>query len=352
MKYIIDIPKNILEEAKLILNKGEYKNINELIVTSLENQIMLESGEKIQEYLLSTAVKVSKSSPRKVNKKKEEQDYQKWLSVKNINNIKTYRMPEIKKLVSSDTNYEDLWMWGQVNRIFPIKVGLRILCNMQKEKGDFIILDDFYKKAGEVARYLGQQLKIIDNQLKRKRDKQVSTALPIGKNEEKTLWRYVTQFLVIKRTSGILDGAMARLKFINIQSLNNNKYLIGLTKEGIEFTKLINPILEEDLHSEKTLSDEEADFYIQHIKNHVPGESNPFKHILQIIENGVTEMTKIDKELKKIMPEWSDSVITTQRSGTLGRMNELGLLNRTKKGIKVTYNISEKGKNFLMIIKN
>ena len=347
MRYIIDIPKNLLDEIRKVLEKGEYNNINELIITAIENQLTLEAGEIIQEDLFTKTVKRPKYIPREAPEKEAEKDYSKFLVIRSISNIKTLPLPEIKDLENPDPKYKDYWLWGQINRIFPIKVGLRILINMQQEKGDFILLHDFNKQAAEIARGFGLQLEKIDNQFNRKRDERVSTALPIGENEEKAVSRYKGHFLAFKRPIGILDGAMARLKFVNIQSRNEKESLIGLTKIGLEFAKLRNPIIDEDLQSEKTLSVEEADFYLAHIRNQVPEELNPIKTILHIIKNGATTITEIDREIKKIKPGWTDVVITTQRSGALGRMNELGLLEKNKRGVKVTYKISENGKNFI-----
>ena len=345
MRYIIDIPKNLLDEIRKVLEKGEYNNINELIITAIENQLTLEAGEIIQEDLFTKTVKKPKYMPREAPEKEAEKDYSKWLAIRSISNIKTLPLPEIRDLAHPDINYQNAWLWGQINRIFPIKVGLRILANMQQQKGDFILLRDFNKQAAEIARGFGRQLEKIDNQLNRRRDERVSTALPIGENEEKAVSRYICHFLAVKRPIGYLDGAMVRLKFVNIQSRNEKEDFIGLTKVGLEFAKLRNHVLDENLQSEKTLSDEEADFYLTHIRNQVPEESNPIKTILHIIKNGASTITEIDREIKKIKPGWTDVVITTQRSGALGRMNELGLLEKNKRGVKVTYRISEKGKN-------
>ena len=346
MRYIIDIPKHLLNEIRKVLEKGEYNNINELIITAIENQLTLEAGEVIQEDLFSKTVKKPKYIPKEAPEKEAEKDYSKWLAIGSISNIKTLPLPEIKDLEHPDPKYKDYWLWGQINRIFPVKVGLRILINMQQEKGDFILLRDFNKQAAEIARGFGLQLEKIDSQLNRRRDERVSTALPIGENKEKAVSRYKGHFLAFKRPIGILDGAMARLKFVNIQSRNEKEAIIGLTKVGLEFAKLKNPILDEGLQSEKTLSVEEADFYLTHIRNQVPEELNPIKTILHIIKNGASTITEIDREIKKIKPGWTDVVITTQRSGALGRMNELGLLEKNKSGVKVTYKISERGKNY------
>ena len=43
----------------------------------------------------------------------------------------------------------------------------------------------------------------------------------------------------------------------------------------------------------------------------------------------------------------SDAVINTQRAGLMARMFELGLIEKKKMGVRVFYNISEKGKIFL-----
>lgn len=346
MKYIIDMPRNLLEEIRKILKRGEYNNINELVITSLENQISLESGEKIEEDLFSTVIRMPKTMiVREKIAAYNQKNHTNYLSIKEIKNIKTFPPPDIKQLQFPDKDYNTSWLWGQINRIFPIKVGLRILLNMQNEKKDYINLNDFQIKAGEVAKEFGQKLLEVDNELKRKRDKKVSTALPIGDKEEKAIARYTTQFLAIKRKNGILDGAMTRLKFVNIKQIKKENF-IGLTNEGLEFTKLENPIIDLNHYSEKTLSDEEVNFYIKHIKKYVPEELNPLKTILKIISNGVTSVTEIDKEIKKIKPEWTDIIITTQRSGTLGRLNELRMLIKEKKGVEVIYTISDNGKRF------
>lgn len=352
MKYVIDIQKNLLDKVRQILAKGEYENINELIITALENQIMLEGGEKIQEDLFSTTMILPKPTHVNSKGKQKQQDFSKWISIKSYNNIKILPMPEIKDLEYPHKKYEDLWLWGQINRIIPVKLGLRVLANMQQDKANFVPLRDFHRKAVEIARGFGHNLLKIDNDLKRKRDVQVSTAFPTGKNEEKAALRYKAHFLANKRNDGILEGAMARLKFANIQNLDESRDLIGLTNEGLEFIKLKNPILDENIYSERTLSEGETEFYLNHITTNVPEELNPISSILRIIHDGASSVTEIDKELKKTKTSWTDIVVTTQRSGALGRMNELGLLDKTKKGINVIYKVSHKGEKFLNKIKN
>ena len=352
MKYVIDIDKYLIDKIRQVLKKGEYENLNELIVTAIENQIILEEGEKIQEDLFSTIIKVPRLNQNKVFKKIEEMDFSKWISKENINGIRTYSMPDIKCLEFPNTTYNDNWLWGQINRIFPIKLGLRILSNMQKEQEDFIPLKEFHKKARYIARNFGLQLLKIDLQLKRNRNERVSTALPVGRSEEKAELRYTSHFRVNKRRDGVLEGAMARLRFVNVQISNEEENMVGITNEGLKFVMLRNPILDDSNNAEITISDEEADFYLKHIKNNVTEERNTIDFILRIIKSGSVSVIEIDKEIKRIKQDWTNIVITTQRSGALGRMNELGLVEKSKKGIRVTYRISKKGENLLDSLKD
>jgi len=347
MKYVIDIPKSLIDKVRYILAKGEYDNLSDLIITALENQIILEEGEMIQEDLFSTVVKVPKVGLLETDSKKAKHDFFKWVTMENYDNIKTFPMPEITVLEYPNTTYNDNWLWGQVNRVFPVKVGLRILGNMQQKNSDYIPLRDFQEQAAELARGFGLQIQRIDAELKRKRNEKFSTALPIGRKEDKAIQRYISHFLATKRAGGILDGAMSRLKFVNIQKKNESPNMIGITEEGLQFMKLRNPLLDESLYSDKTLSEEEADFYIEHVIKNVPEELNPIYQILSIIHKGISSVSGIDIELKEIKNEWTDVMVATQRSGSLGRMIELGLLTKLKDGIKVAYTLTGKGKELI-----
>ena len=347
----MSIPKDLIDKIREIMAKGEYRNISELILTSLENQVTLEEGEKTDEDLFSTTVRVPKSvQVEDFEKYDDSREFSNWTTLKSDITIPTLPMPT-KKDVEYE-NYEESWFWGQINRIFPVKVGLRILANMQSQKGGFIYYRDFHEEVSNIARNLGLFLHKIDNQLKRKRDDRVSTGLPIGEKEEKSKWRYQAHFLANRRIDNILDGAMVRLKFVNINVLNDKEYEVGHTNEGLEFTKKKNLILDDNLNLERTLSDDEINFYLEHIRVNVPEELNPISHILRIINDGVSSVTEIDKEIRKIKPDWKDSIYTTNRSGALGRMNELRLLKKTKKGIRVIYELSDRGLNFLDRVKN
>lgn len=344
MRYLIDLPRNVIEEIRKILNEKDYNNINEFILTAIENQLALESSEIIDEDLFSSTMRIPKHL-KKIEEKIEEIDYSSLLTVNNLNEIKVYDPPEKSDLEFPNTPYANDWLWGQINRVFPVKVALRVLLKMQNENDNSVKLNDYLNYASEVANNLGTRLNYIDKEMQRKRDKKVSTALPVG-GTEKTISRYKNHFLIFQRTKDrVLDGALARLKFVNI----NIDGFVRLTEKGLEFAKMLNPIIDENLYSNISLSQDEKDFYINYIKENVIEELNPFKTILKLISNGHTEVTAMNNEIKKIKPEWTETTITTQRAGALGRLFELDLVEKIKSGVNVTYKISDNVKKYNII---
>ncbi len=151
------------------------------------------------------------------------------------------------------------------------------------------------------------------------------------------------------RKDGTLDGAMPYLRFVNLNKDEKGKVLIGLTDPGLNFAKLNNPVLD-FADFEKSLNENEADFYIDHISKNVQGERNATKWLLYKLAIGLKDREEINNELKREFGQiWgaSDAVINTQRAGLMSRMFELGLIEKEKEGIKVIYNISNRGMRFL-----
>jgi hypothetical protein len=287
--------------------------------------------------------------------------------------------PEFNELASSLKGdrpliEENTWMWGQVNRIFPIKLGLRVLYMMLNDD-QAVELETFREKSADIAFEFAKMLRANERTKNISRDEKVSTGLPLDNDSERTnlvlraqknqrleeissymkheeyksKLRYKSHFLASVRKDGRLDGAMPFLKFVNIKKHNKEDFYIGLTEAGLEFAKLENLIIEKKDFS-KSLSESEANFYLNHIEKNVRGEYNAIKWLLNKLKSGITEREIINQVLKSEFGEiWnvSDAVINTQRAGLMARMSELGLIDKEKEGIHVKYSISEKSKYFL-----
>ena len=126
-----------------------------------------------------------------------------------------------------------------------------------------------------------------------------------------------------------------------------------LTEPGWEFAILSNPVLDENKGKPQgKFSDKEIQFMIKHIKNHVPLENFAYRTILDAIPKGANTPQTLDQHLSRNILDdtknrLSKSFASTQRSGTISRMADLGLVSRKRKGAKVTYVMTERGEAYL-----
>lgn len=348
MRYIVDLSDNQNERIKNLMQKGQYSNIASFIFSAIENQLYLEESAK--------SVVATDATPSGDNatilksiQKFDSAEFGLLLSRENMGNIPTIDPPEDKVVIypperkGSDSN---LWVWGQVNRIFPLKLGVRVLSNMIKESGDnYVNLDNFRTKASSVAREIGLKLLAQENKDNRERELKVSSALPIGEPSFNSESRYRNHFLVSLRKTGFLDGASARFKFVNAKKVGRD-VRVGITKGGLEFALLENPILDKNDYN-ISLSNEELDYYISYVRNYVPGEYEAMKWMVLTISKGTNKREAINDALLKKYPELGAVIVNTQRAGLMSRMFELGLLGREKTGVHVKYKVTEKGKSLL-----
>jgi DNA-binding HxlR family transcriptional regulator len=80
----------------------------------------------------------------------------------------------------------------------------------------------------------------------------------------------------------------------------------------------------------------------------VPAEAFAFRTLIQAIAEGAITPDKLDEALRVHVPtetnrSLSPSFLTSQRSGALSRMADLGLIARKRKGVRVSYTITPAG---------
>lgn len=342
MKIICDIPEHQVKKIRYLIEKGRFCNIDSFIQISVENQLNLESEELGNKTDLDYFIQETDHNYKQI--KVSDFDDLKLITSKKLYTIEP---PTFKKInVFNEGKEENLWIWGQINKVLPIKIVVRYLMNQMPKEEKYINLNTFTKDACKTARNFGLYLSSKDKQLKRERDERFSTAFPIGKDEEKAFSRFSSHFIGHIRADGLLTGSLVNLKFANIDRDYGNER-IGITNLGLEFAKIENPLLDRKIH-DKSLGDDEVNYYLRHIRKNVPGEANSFRLILSLIDGGVRSREGINIELKKNMKkDWSEKVINTQRAGVMSRLFELGLLSKKRKGVSVIYGITGLGKNFL-----
>jgi Arc/MetJ-type ribon-helix-helix transcriptional regulator len=386
MRYLVDVTQKQSDNINKLINAGKYQTMAQFILAAIENQIYIEESDAAQQPLFhklpktDNLITIKEKEHDKIGHPIVDVDIEPCLIVNIQNNPKILPMPKFEELAGSikrgkALGEEHAWLWGQVNRIFPIKLGLRVLLVMLGDN-ETIELETFRNKAGSVALAYGRMIRSKERYDNKLRDEKVSAGLPININDSKfreavivelrkskrledldsylqqeefkSTNRYKAQFLTLVRKDGKLEGAMSFLRFVNVKQ-SDGKTCIGLTKAGLELAKLKNSIIDEK-NFEKSLSDEERNFYLDHVSKNVKGESGAIRWLLKKIENGAAERDKITQEIKREFNQFwedSDDVINTQRSGLMARMFELGLIEKKKNGVAVAYSISESGKKCL-----
>ncbi|MDD5436126.1 MAG: hypothetical protein PHX20_01110 [Candidatus Omnitrophica bacterium] len=353
MRYVVDISQEQSEKINSLITAGKYQTVAQFISTSLENQIYIEQTETVHK---SETINVKKKFHDKGGH--YEEDVEIYLPSILDSSPKLVEAPSFSQLVCSlqKVSQEKCWLWGQVNKVFPIKLGLRVLLASLKDD-QWIELEAYREKAADVALAYGNKIRKHEDSQFKKRDERISAGLPHGSNDEKEKWidvgskaRYKSHFLAYMRRDGKLEGAMPFLRFVNLKKDEKNTILIGLTEAGLSFARLDNPVIDNN-DFENGFSEKETDFYLNHILKYVNGESGAIKWLLTVISKGINDRGSINKALKSEMSTaWensSDAVINTQRAGLMARMSELGLLEKEKNGVNVKYGMSKYGKNFM-----
>jgi hypothetical protein len=332
MKIISSLPDYLLNNIRELVEEGKYQSISAFLLIAVENQLTLESEKPTNMLDLSIEETSHAGFVRKSDLRHP------------LSDVAILKTPERTKC----KNIWESWLWGQINRILPIKFAARLIAIETEKIGHFPEMGNFNNTASEAARSFGNYLKKQDEKLLKSRDEKLSTGFPIGIKKEKSLGRYCSTFIGFQRGNGSLTGALFDLGFANVTSNKDGELQIGLTESGVQFSKRINPVIDKNDFN-KAMSDNECQFYIDHVIKNVPGETSLFRVMLKLITSGVTKRDLLNQELRKIVvdSDWSDGMISTQRSGAISRMYEIGLITKKRIGLEVRYLPTELGNSFL-----
>ena len=201
-------------------------------------------------------------------------------------------------------------------------------------------------KRFRLPREVGLLLKKEDKKTKRKYGDLLSSALPVGKDLAKTEKRFMNHFVGYFTRAGRIEGAPGALKFLNIYEDEENVQRVGITESGLRFAALYNSVLDEG-NFKATLTREESEFYMKNIFENLPRERELNTLILKAIENKKSSPEELNTAILPLSRGWSDSMVNTMKAGAISRLNELGLIAKTRRGVEVSFSLTEFGKNIL-----
>lgn len=225
-------------------------------------------------------------------------------------------------------------IWGQVNRLFPLKFACRWLACDAARLGYWPSLDSLGVPMAEDAALLGTALELVDLAKARKRDELLSTGLP-RRNGIMSRDRFLSQIVARKtRASDIYEGAIFHY---GLAEFSDNQ--IVLTERGNSLAYQTNPILDGSVEqATTTLSDNERSFFLHQIAEYVPGELRDLKAILMSVAERNVTPDDLGRSIRPLLPEsWSTLMVRTHVSGAVARLAELGLLRREWEGRRVRY---------------
>jgi hypothetical protein len=247
------------------------------------------------------------------------------------------------------------WIFGQHNRLLPAKASCRALARLLLDQPKGVPLEEAAEQIAESAAVLGDFLTHHDEQNNVTRDDALSTAFPsTGEDASKSRLRYANQFVASVNKEGQVSGLPIDLKLINRKGRKTPRLM--LTDIGWQFATMPNPILD-DLQETLTqkFTEEEKGFLLRHIAQSVPVEDFAYRATLKVILSGSNTPDAVDEALQKQVPAkqaLSKSFLSSQRSGAISRMTDLELVERVRDGVRVSYTVTDAGKEYVRMHDN
>jgi hypothetical protein len=248
------------------------------------------------------------------------------------------------ELASQPTNTGNDRIWGQVNRLFPLKAACRWIAASANSEGHWPSMAHAIENLSPDAAVLGSALEKADSQNARKREEMMGIGLPRKGNIQSTD-RFFSQFVGRStRTGRVYPGVIGQYGFASVTTS-----CIQLTRWGFELACMENPILDAKLSTAKrTLSDEERAFILRQVWERVPAEKQDLAVVLHKVADGNTRPESLLKQTRSKFPSnWTDVAFRTHLYGIVARLGELGLVTKSWEGRSVEYKITDTAQRIL-----
>ena len=232
-------------------------------------------------------------------------------------------------------------LWGQVNRLLPMKIACRWVAVATAGCGEWPRLEELFDPMADDAATIGTALERADARAQRKRDQQLATSLPRRGNTP-SRDRFLSQYVArMTRAGDIYPGAICQYAFAAFDGDH-----LSLTEKGLALARFVNPVLDQDIESaDKALGEDEKALFVQQVLSYVPGEHADFRTVLQVIVDGHRSPKELAGAVRSHFPEdWSAGMFQTHTSGVIARLTEMDLIEREWQGRNVSYSATEAGR--------
>lgn len=334
MRVIVDIPPDQYERLLTAIREGKAASVSQFLRYAIENQLALEEHD---EGLLGPTVAPSGSHPEEAHVLAKIPN-DPWAGLR-IDEIRWENLPR----GGSPNHIRNELIWGQYNRLFPLKVAARVLAQVQLTRNGKASLHEFHTRASEVATEARYVLESFDLKNETPRGERLAAAFP--EHREKSVERFKGHFLGYLRTDGTAVGALPELGFANISSDPNGT--TALSHIGAQFAQLRNPVVDDNNYAGSAFSPEEVHFLIDHLREKLPKEHEYITNIVGWISGGDNTPDTLLRRVQMFNPNWTKKVANTMRTGAIARMQELDLVSLIKEGLHVSYTVTPSGLSML-----
>jgi hypothetical protein len=328
-------------EEKVIISVNS-KILAETLSKAVDEGLSL-SDYTIKSWRLASSILVNRTPlPRSLT---EGYQFDPPNSISNINKeeisliLNSYESGEMDHL----HNHE---LWGQFSRFLPIKYTLRVLASMGSNITLYQWQDEINKNAFEVQKYFRNK----DIKLRITRGSQLASGFPkIDKKYRgsKSMSRFLNHFTASIQGGGMgrITGMCAEMGFITV---NKTSKVTKLTNYGLQYVQMKNPQLDNYSDNTHSMSKEETNFLLSHIKEFISHEWSLMCTVLFVIKEGYNLSDNLELGAIKAYPRNHEiNGFGTYVRGALSRSCVFGLVQRTWDRRIVTYSLTDEGEKIL-----
>lgn len=340
MKVVIDIPVGLLDRLRNAVEAGGFASLGQFATLALENQLSLEAPAHG-----SRTGAVTSPAPPRVPPQVEHLPQATGAGFSALRVASPVSPSTFECSAAAHLSVEDQgWIWGIINRIFPIKVALRSLL-IDSAQGPAVLLSA-KSRAGERAESVGKWIQQMYAGNGPPRDESLLTGLPTREPLYRARERFEDHFFGRVDKTGRPWGALFELGMAGVKTAEGHR-LVALTTAGATLAVLPNPVLDE-ARLDRALSEEEIGAYLDMVAAKVPRERSCLLAILEgLLERDMT-VAQMDGLARRVLPKrLSDAAAQTMKAGALGRMQDLELITRVKTGRSARFAITQTGESAL-----
>jgi hypothetical protein len=344
----VNIDPNTYRRIKDFVEKGKYESMENFVEVAILNQILLETNSaatlRAHREFETTSREESVNRSSQAKRQASGQQVIQYLECPKDALISVLPPLELTKELRSFP------IWGQINRLAPAKIVLRMLANQILHEPNRVDLKHFSAEVAEATTLLRT---LIEKKDKKERIRGTELYIALPKKDPNSQQRFIN-FYVGKLPSGKwTDGILTGLGLARIEQAEDGSVVLGLTESGRTLGCMSSPLIDEFLlqgtQIDDPFSSAEVKFLLEQLRVNRAGEFQFMLSVLRLIKGGTVTppslRQKVNLFLSNTYPTMkiSEKFVNTLLVGLMGRLVEMRLVEITKDAQKSKYSITVSG---------